>query len=128
MTSIYVKMLDREALAAIKTAKGHIALKNYEEAFDALEVVDPSSTHYKDAVALINQVKQSILAKENAAYAERIRRYDQQREDAMRVHDDRVMLTKMNIEAAKAVGTAVAKNSKTTVSVSVNKWLMGKLK
>lgn len=128
MTQVYVKMLDRDALAAIKTAKGQIAIKNYEEAFDALEAVHPSSTHYKEAVGMINQVKQQILAKENAAYAERIRRYDQAREDAMRIHDDKVMLTKMNIEAAKAVGTAVAKNSKTTVSVSVNKWLMGKFK
>lgn len=128
MNAIYLKYIDGEALAAIKTAKGQIAIKNYEEAFDALEAVSPASSHYKDAVALINQVKSSIEAKENAAYNARIKAYEQQREDAMRIHDDRVMLTKMNIEAARAVGTEAAKSSSSSVAASVTKWLMGKFK
>ena len=128
MTKIYIQMLDRDALAAIKTAKGHIAIKQYEEAFDALEDVDPSSSHYKEAISLINQVKQNILARENAAYTARIQAYEQEREDAMRIHDDKVMLTKMHIQAAKEVGVAQAKGSKPAVSVSVNQWLKGKFK
>jgi len=128
MNSTYIRMIDNDALAAIKTAKGFIAVKNYEEAFDALETVQPSSTHYKDAVALINQVKSSILASQNAAYAAKIKAKEQEREDAMRIHDDRVMLTKMNIEAARAVGTAAAKASNTSVAASVTKWVMGKLR
>lgn len=128
ISAVYQKMIDRDAKAAILQAKGLITLKKYGEAFDALLAVDPTSSHSKEAFAMIEQVRQSIAASENAAYAARNKQYEEQKESAQRLHDDRVMLTKMQIQAAQKVGVEAAKSSSPSVASAVTKWFLGKFK
>lgn len=137
MTSIYTEMLDCNAVAAIREAKGMIAVRKYEEAVDALQSVDPSSTRSKEAFGIIQSVKQQLDAAEAAALAEKMRAYEQQREDAMRAREDVVMLRKAEIEASKTAGNNYSKSNaenknsgseELSFARGVNKWFMDKFK
>lgn len=127
MTSIYIKMLDRDATETIQKAKSKIALKDYEAALDELVKVDPSSSKSKEAYALIESIKKSIDEKEKAEMEERMQRYEDSKEAALRAYDDKVMLEKMRIESAQKVGVENAKNQ-SSVKTGLNDWFMGKFK
>ncbi len=121
MSAIYVKMVDHEAAAAIAEAKGLIAVGNYEEALEALKWVSPSSTLAPQALAQVNAIRSSINASQQAALSAQAQRY----EEEMRVHDDKVMLAKMQIEAATKIGVEAARNNG-SVANRINNWFMGK--
>lgn len=123
MTAIYMKMIDRQAVAAIQDAKGKIAIRDYEGALDALMFVDPSSSHSKEAFALIDQIKGAVDAKEERELAEKWKVYEDQREAQMRAED----LAKRRIDAARAVGVEQAK-TESSVANTLNKWFLGKFK
>lgn len=125
MAAIYIKMLDRDATAAIQEAKGQMALRNYEGAIEAVMMVDPSSSLAPQAYAIIDQIKGSIDAKEQQEMEERLKVYNDQKEAAQRLHDDKVALTKMQIQAAQKVGEAQAQKDNST-SEKVNNWFKGK--
>lgn len=127
MTVIYTKMLDREATEAIQLAKSKIALKEYEEALEALLLVDPASNKSKEAFDLIESIKKTIDEKERAEMAEKLQRYEDEKEAALRAYDDNIALEKMRIEAAQQVGVENAKNDSSVMS-GLNKWFLGKFR
>ncbi|MDR3268176.1 MAG: hypothetical protein LBT83_03820 [Tannerella sp.] len=128
ISSIYGQYLNREAEMLINEAKSKIAVRNYSEAMEALAKVDPESDRFKAATDLVAKVKASIDAKEQAAIATQVKRYEERREDALRIHDDKVALTKQYIDAARDVGVAQAQNQKPTVIQVVNNWFKAKFR
>lgn len=123
MTAIYMQMIDRDAKMAIQDAKSYIALRDYESALNSLMWIDPNSTHYPEVTKLINQVKAAVDEKERIAMEDKLKAYEDSREDAQRQHD----LNKLAIDAAKKVGTEQAK-TETSVAKKLNDWFLGKFK
>lgn len=108
MVSIYVQEIDKKAAAAIQKANAQMAVKNYIAALNALLAVDASSTHFDEATKMIESIKQQLdaeakakaeaeLAKHEAELAKRKAELAAQQ----KIHDDKVMLEKMRIKAAK---------------------------
>lgn len=124
MSDIYLKMVDRTASAALVQAKGKVAVKDYEGALAALEDVDPSSSHAKEALAVVNQIRSSVNAKDQAALNAQLNRYEEARRDK----DDAVMLEKMRIDAVKSIGVAAAKNQSSSMGQRLGKWFTGKFR
>ncbi len=130
MAVIYKQMIDKFGAQALQQAKAKVALREYSEAFDLLSVVDPMSSSFKEADALIASVKKNLDDKERAARELEMRRYEQRREDAMRAHDDAVTIKKQEIDAAKSIGKSSALEAVATGSSEgsfqkkVNKWFM----
>jgi len=54
--------------------------------------------------------------------------YEDRKATALRVHDDKVALTKLYIEAARDVGVAQAKNQQPTYVQTVNNWFKSKFR
>jgi hypothetical protein len=127
MSEVYKKMIDREAQAAILEAKGYIANRNYEAGMDALLAVDPASSHYREAMNLIQSVKSTIDAREQAAIARQLQRYEDQKEADQRYHDDAVMLEHARIQMTKEVGVAHA-NANTSLGTKLKNWFTGKFR
>lgn len=123
MTAIYIQMLNRDAKMALQDAKGFIAIRDYGSALNALMWVDPSSSHYNDALALIAQIKAAVDENERRELEEKLRAYEDSREDAQRSHD----LATQAIDAAKTVGAEKAK-TETSVMKKLNDWFLGKFK
>lgn len=121
MSAIYIKMINRQADAALTEAKGLIAVRDYDSALAALQGVDPSSDRSKQALAQIAQIKAKLDAEEQRKLEKEMQAY----EDARRDHDDKVELEKLRIEAAKKVGVEQAKND-ATVATKLNEWFLGK--
>lgn len=127
MSSVYQKMIDREAVAALQEAKGCIAVRDYDCALNSLLGVDPSSSHSKEAFNLIAQIQSTLDEKERREYEDKMRMYEDQKEMAQRMWDDKVAMTKQRIDAAKQVGTAQAK-ADSSIADKLNKWFLGKFK
>lgn len=129
MVAIYTKKLDKDAASAIQEAKARMATKDYEGALDALTYIDPSSTRFAEASKMINSIKQSIDAKEQAELAAKMQQMELQRETMQRNHDDAVALEKLRIDAAKKVGEAFGQAAaKESMNDKVTKWFLGKFK
>lgn len=127
MTAIYVQKLNRTASSAIQEAKSRIALRDYEGAMASLLAVDPSSDMFEEASAMVDNIKSSIDAEEERKLQAELAQMEAQKELSVKMHDDEVMLKKMQIEAYESVETARAMNEEKT-RVSLKEWLMGKLK
>lgn len=123
MVAIYQKKIDREASAILIEAKGYMTLGDYENAMLCLASVDPNSSKFKEAHAMLNQIKGALTAQQAEAKEKEI----EEMEQAMKRYDDAVMLEKMRIESAQKVGVASAK-SQASLSESLNKWFFGKFK
>ena len=123
MVVIYQKKIDREASSALIEAKGYMTLGDYENAIYYLSSVDPNSSKFKEAHAMLNQMKGELTAQQAEAKEKEI----EEMERAMKKYDDAVMLEKMRIQSAQKVGVEAAK-SQTSLSESLNKWFFGKFK
>jgi hypothetical protein len=128
ISSIYRQYLNREADSLINKARSHIAVRQYSDAMEALAQVDPVSDRYETATALVKKVKDSIDASARASIARQEKRYEDKKEAFYRVHDDKVALTKLQIEAARDVGIAQAENQKPSVIQIVNNWFKSKFR
>lgn len=134
MVVLYTKVLDKNAATAIQSAKGKIALRDYEGAIGDLIYVDPSSTHFASATKMINSIKQTIDAEEQAALEQQMKMYEAEMDARQKAHDDAVSLEKQRIDAAKQIGTAQAQQSSTAsgkgedLDTRVGKWFLGKFK
>ena len=122
MTATYTQMVDKFATVALQDAKSKIALKDYAGALDALMAVDPSSTRFKEADAMVETIKRTIEEKERAAM-------QAQKELAQKMHDDEVMLQKMQIEASKksAEQQMQSESAGKKLQNTLSKWLFGDL-
>lgn len=63
---IYVKYIDSNAAKILNEARGALATKNYEQAVNLAAQINPESSHYKEAVAIMNQVRSAIKSDEDA--------------------------------------------------------------
>lgn len=115
-----------EADRLINEAKGHIVLKEYAPAIEILVQVDPLSERFGEASKLISQVQNTIEARERAAIAGQMQRHKEKQELALRIHDDKVMLTAKAIDAARDIGVAQAQNQRPTIIEKVNIWFKSK--
>lgn len=129
MTATYTQMVDKFAAIALQDAKSKIAMKDYAGALDALMAVDPSSTRFKDADAMVESIKRTIEEKERAAMQARLDEMQAQKELAQKMHDDEVMLQKMQIEASKksAEQQMQSESSGKKLQNTLSKWLFGDL-
>lgn len=127
MSGIYTQMVDKYAAVSIQEAKSKIALRDYEGALDALLYVDPLSTRFDEASRMVDGIRRTIDAKEQAELQARLEQMEYQREQAQRAHDDEVMLRKMQIEASQKSAEATAARAGATDS-AFKSWLFGKLK
>lgn len=130
MTALYTAMVDRYADMAIQDAKGKIALKNYSAAVDALMVVDPTSTRFSKASEMVESIKNTIDEKEKAEMQAKLEQIKAQQELAQKMHDDEVMLKKMQIEASQktAESRMLAQTAGDVLQNSLSSWLFGNLK
>lgn len=131
MTGLYVQMLDKYARISLREAKSQLALKNYEGAMEALLYVDPMSTLSPEADRMVASISSTIDEAERAERARQIEEYERRMEQAQRMHDDEVMLRKMQIEASQKVGVAAAESGaskrESSLSDELGSWLLGKL-
>lgn len=127
MTTVYTQMVDKFATVSIQEAKSKIALRDYEGALDALLYVDPSSTHFEEACHMVDSIKSTIDAKEQAEMQARLEQMEAQRELALKMHDDEVMLRRMQIEASQKTAEKQAYASNTATQSALKSWLFGKL-
>lgn len=123
MVVIYQKKIDRDAGSALITAKGYMAVGDYENALYYITSVDPNSSKFKEAHAMLNQLKSGLTEQQAKAKEEEM----VQMEQAMKRYDDEVMLEKMRIKSAQEVGVESAK-SQGSLTESLNKWFFGKFK
>lgn len=132
MSGVYTRMVDKYAAISIQEAKSKIALRDYEAALDALLYVDPSSTRFAEASQMVDSIKNTIDAKEQAEIQARLEQMEAQRELALKMHDDEVMLRRMQIEASQkkvSEGSSRAAESTSDATQSeLKNWLFGKLK
>ncbi len=129
MVTMYTAMIDRYADMAIQDAKGKIALRDYSGALEALMAVDPKSTRFNTASGMVESIKQTIDAQEQAKLQAQMEKMRAQQELAQKMHDDEVMLRKMQIEAAQhtAATQMVAVAAGEVVQGTLSKWLLGNL-
>lgn len=121
ISSIYRSKIDREATAALQSAKGKITLKKYDEALEFLSMVDPLSTKSKEVYTMIQSIQNSLDATERERVEDKLRKY----EDKQRAHDDQVALRKLEINAARDIAVANNENNRSMMS-SLKKWFKGK--
>lgn len=121
ISSIYRSKIDREATAALQSAKGKITLKKYDEALEFLSMVDPLSTKSKEVYTMIQSIQNSLDATERERIEDKLRKY----EDKQRAHDDQVALRKLEINAARDIAVANNENNRSMMS-SLKKWFKGK--
>lgn len=135
MSAMYTQMVDKSADSAIQEAKAKIALKDYPAALDALMTIDPTSSRFSEAGAMVDNIKQTIEQQERAAQeakAEKERKelearmaeMEAKRAMAMKFHDDEVMLQKAQIEASK--GYVRSERSYLRLQRELSQWLFGK--
>ena len=63
---IYIKYIDHNAAKILNEARGALAQKNYEKAVNLASQINPESSHYKESVAIMNQVRSAIKSDEDA--------------------------------------------------------------
>ncbi len=127
MTAVYTQMVDKFATVSIQEAKSKIALRDYEGALDALLYVDPSSTRFEEAARMVDSIKGTIDAREQAEMQVRLNQMEAQRELALKMHDDEVMLRRMQIEASQKTAEKRASGSDAATQSALKNWLFGKL-
>ena len=127
MTAVYTQMVDKFATVSIQEAKSKIALRDYEGALDALLYVDPSSTRFEEAARMVDSIKGTIDAREQAEMQVRLNQMEAQRELALKMHDDEVMLRRMQIEASQKTAEKRASGSDAATQSALKSWLFGKL-
>ena len=135
MSAIYKKSLDQTAVAAIQQAKGAIALKNYEEAFETLQEVNPLSSYSDEAFAMIESVHQQLAEEERLQKEEEMRRYEDRLRQNEQARQDALALQQLQLETAReAVSTVTGENSENAADMAesfnekVNKWFLSKFK
>lgn len=123
------QMLDKFAATALQEAKGKMALRDWEGALDALLYVDPLSSRFPEAEALVKKIDQTLTEQEQAALQAKLEQVQWNREMAQKAHDDAVMLRKMELEKAQqnAQKSPAAEENKDSAIASVKSWLLGKL-
>lgn len=140
MTAIYTQMVDKEAASAIQLANSKIALKDYPAALDALMTIDPTSSRFGEASAMVESIRKSIEARDKAAQQAkeakeqqeleaRLKEMESKRELALKLHDDEVMLQKTQIEASKGRSERVVKSDRSSKRLQkrLSEWLFGNL-
>lgn len=128
MTAAYTQMVDKFAAVSIQEARSKIALCDYEGALDALLYVDPSSTRFEEAVRMVDSIRSTIDAREQAAMKARLEQMERQQELALKMHDDEVMLQRMQIEASQKAAKEQTSGSGAETQSALKAWLFGKLK
>ncbi len=81
MTSFYVAMVDKYAVTALREARSKIALRKYSEALDCLIAVDPMSTHFKESLGLVDEIKQTIDRREEEKLRLKLAALEKQRKE-----------------------------------------------
>ena len=135
MSAIYKKSLDQTAVAAIQQAKGAIALKNYEEAFETLQEVNPLSSYSDEAFAMIESVHQQLAEEERLQKEEEMRRCEDRLRQNEQARQDALALQQLQLETAReAASTVTGENSENAADMAesfnekVNKWFLSKFK
>ena len=136
MSAIYKKSLDQTAVGAIRQAKGAIALKNYDEAFEALQKVNPLSSYSDEAFALIESVDQQLAEEERQQKEEEMRRYEERLRQNEQARQDAVALQQLQLATAREAASTVSGggNSESAADMAesfndkVNKWFLSKFK
>lgn len=148
-TKVYVKMLDRDATAAINRAKSALAEKKYGEALGFINSVNPASTYANRAYAMIDDVKSGIegaerakeakeaaqqekQAKDEQAYRELLAVAMTQKEEASKVTTNPQAFEDMKVKAAMKIAMAEAQSQieeeSPRILDSLNSWLFNKLR
>ena len=128
MSSVYLQMIDRYALRAIQEANNNIILKKYPEALECLLYVDPMSTHAKEALSLINKIKQNIEENERQKYNNQIETQVQNIEMIKQSQGNETNLKKMQIEASYDAAKKAQGTDTELVEKKVSDWLFDLLK
>lgn len=128
MTGIYTQMVDKYAAVSLQEAKSKLALRDYEGALESLLYVDPTSTRFDEATQMVDSIKGAIDAREQAQIQAQLEQMEAQRELALKMHDDEVMLKRMQIEAARKSSDSKLSSSDAETQSALKEWLFGKLK
>ena len=76
---------------------------------------------------MVDSIKRTIDAKEQAEMQARLEQMEAQRELALKMHDDEVMLRRMQIEASQKTAEKQASASDAATQSALKNWLFGKL-
>ena len=100
MTAMYTQMVDRFAAVALQDAKSKIALKDYEGALDALMGVDPSSTRFQEASAMVEDIERTIEEQERKELELRLAEIEAKKEIAAMLSENEEMRRDAQIESS----------------------------
>lgn len=131
MTDIYIRMIDKYAAVSIRTAKSKLVTKDYEGALEELGYVDPMSARFDESCRMVDQVKAALDVREKAEMQARLDELDARRKMALKMHEDEMMLRRMQLEASQKNASEKARESQSaamdTTFNTLKKWLFGKL-
>lgn len=123
MKDIYTAMVDKFGQIAIQDARSKIAVRQYEEAMNALITVDPMSSYFQDATRLISRVKRTIDAREKAKIEQQLAEAERQRELQIKMHDDEMMLERLKLEVKERTVSKISEMQNDNLT-GVGSWLL----
>ncbi len=138
MVDIYTDCIDRDAKKLISEAKVQMVQENYNLAMKTLIKIDPNSSLFPQADAMVTQIKAKLDAEKAAELQREMEQYEREKEQAQREYEDNVELQKMKIDAAKEIASKIpvdvsdADEQQPEQSIeekgrSMIKWLLGNL-
>lgn len=131
MVDIYTDCIDRDATKILAETKALLAEERYSEALRKLVCIDPNSTLFARADAMITDIRTKLEAEKEAELQRELQRYEEERARAARVYEDSVELEKMKLKASREVAAKMASGTEGTSEAErghdVVEWLLGNL-
>ena len=126
--------LDRDAKKIIADAKVKTAQEDYAAAMKELVKVDPNSTLFGQADAMISDIKARMDAQKQAELQRELELYEQEKKQAQQEYEDNMELQKMKIKASRELAAKVVSGGEGDAAAAaeekgkeVVKWLLGNL-
>lgn len=133
MVDIYTDCIDRDAKKIIAETKAMLAEGNYSDALKELVRIDPNSTLFAEADAMIAGIRTKIEAEREAELQRELERYEAERARAAQAYEDGVELEKMKLKASRDIAAKMAASASQEDATAeeksrdVVKWLLGNL-
>lgn len=134
MVDIYTQCIDRDAKKIIADAKVKTAQEDYAAAMKELVKVDPNSTLFGQADAMISDIKARMDAQKQAELQRELELYEQEKKQAQQEYEDNMELQKMKIKASRELAAKVVSGGEGDAAAAaeekgkeVVKWLLGNL-
>ena len=133
LMELFYRLIEN-AKKIIADAKVKTAQEDYAAAMKELVKVDPNSTLFGQADAMISDIKARMDAQKQAELQRELELYEQEKKQAQQEYDDHMELQKMKIKASRELAAKVVSGGEGDAAAAaeekgkeVVKWLLGNL-